>query len=263
MRDERSGEINVTISIHRIRISASVIAVAACALLIQPALAERYAASANPDSPEGQFLDLIQLQSDEAKKLALIEQFTRRYPRHPAVSWAYEQLQLAAIQARQWDRALTFGEKLVQVNSEDMEATQLNIQAAESKGDRTTVKLWSDYLARITQRTLESPPPKDPEQLEEWKQRISLAAQFAAQDEYAIYKKALESGDPRQQIKLLDELLKRKGDYVLIKGRQVIGIFADRQEAIEKAVDLFGGQPALVKQIVARERIHTLGGVIL
>jgi hypothetical protein len=61
----------------------------------------------------------------------------------------------------------------------------------------------------------------------------------------------------------LDELLKRKGDYVLIKGRQVIGIFADRQEAIEKAYDLFGGQPALVKQIVARERIHTLGGVIL
>jgi hypothetical protein len=61
----------------------------------------------------------------------------------------------------------------------------------------------------------------------------------------------------------LDELLARKGDYVLIKERQVIGIFADRQEAIEKAYDLFGGQPALVKQIVARERIHALGGVIL
>jgi hypothetical protein len=61
----------------------------------------------------------------------------------------------------------------------------------------------------------------------------------------------------------LDELLKRKGDYVLIKGRQVIGVFADFQEAIEKAYDHFGGQPALVKQIVARERIHTLGGVIL
>ena len=41
----------------------------------------------------------------------------------------------------------------------------------------------------------------------------------------------------------LDELLKRKGDYVLIKGRKVIGIFADRQEAIEKAYDLFEGQP--------------------
>ncbi len=61
----------------------------------------------------------------------------------------------------------------------------------------------------------------------------------------------------------LDELLKRKGDYVLIKGQRIIGIFADRQEAIEKAYDLFAEEPALVKQIVARERIHSLGGVIL
>ncbi len=61
----------------------------------------------------------------------------------------------------------------------------------------------------------------------------------------------------------LEELLKRKGDYVLIKGRQIIGIFADRREAIEKAVDLFGGQPALIKKIVAKEPIHTLGGAAL
>jgi hypothetical protein len=61
----------------------------------------------------------------------------------------------------------------------------------------------------------------------------------------------------------LDKLLQRKGDYVLIKGRKVIGIFADRQEAIEKAYDLYGGQPALVKQIVAKERTHTLPGIVL
>jgi hypothetical protein len=61
----------------------------------------------------------------------------------------------------------------------------------------------------------------------------------------------------------LEELLKRKGDYVLIKGRQVVGIFSEREQAVERAYDLFGGQPALVKQIVAKEPIHTLGGGIL
>jgi hypothetical protein len=61
----------------------------------------------------------------------------------------------------------------------------------------------------------------------------------------------------------LGELLKRKRDYVLIKGREVIGIFAKREEAVEKAYDLFAEEPALVKRIVARERIHSLGGVIL
>ena len=61
----------------------------------------------------------------------------------------------------------------------------------------------------------------------------------------------------------LDELLEREGDYVLIKGRQVVGIFADRQAAMEKAVDLFGTEPALIKRIVAREPVVTLGGAAL
>jgi hypothetical protein len=61
----------------------------------------------------------------------------------------------------------------------------------------------------------------------------------------------------------LDELLQRKGDYVLIKGRRIIGIFTDRQDAIEKAVALFGTEPALIKRIVAREPIITLGGAAL
>jgi hypothetical protein len=61
----------------------------------------------------------------------------------------------------------------------------------------------------------------------------------------------------------LDELLQRKGDYVLIKGRRIIGIFTDRQDAIEKAVALFGTEPALIKRIVAREPILTLGGAAL
>ena len=60
----------------------------------------------------------------------------------------------------------------------------------------------------------------------------------------------------------LDELLERPGDYVLIKGKQVIGIFADRQEAIVKAYELFEGEPALVKKIVEKEPLYTLGGVI-
>jgi hypothetical protein len=61
----------------------------------------------------------------------------------------------------------------------------------------------------------------------------------------------------------LDELLRRIEDYVLIKGQRIIGIFTDRQEAIEKAYDLFAEEPALVTQIAARERIHMLAGVIL
>src|SRR5437762_3973058 len=167
------------------------VGVAVFVLLATQAVAQRYEASADPDSPEGQFLELIGLQSDAAKKLALIEQFTQRFPKHPGVAWAYEQLQTAAFEAREWDKTLLFGEKLVNVRPDDIDAAQVNIKAAESKGDKTTAKLWSDYITLVSQRILLSPPPKDPEQLDNWKKRTAIAAQYAAQDEYALDKKAL------------------------------------------------------------------------
>src|SRR5713101_8180253 len=117
----------------------------ALAPLARPVMAQRYSVTVDPDSKEGQFLELVNLQSDESRKLLLSEQFTQRFPQHQAVSWAYEQLHLAAFQAGQWDRALMFGEKLVQINPNDIDMAQLNIKAAESKGDPTTVKLWTDY----------------------------------------------------------------------------------------------------------------------
>jgi len=204
------------------------LAMIALAWLTQPGMAQRYSVTVDPDSKEGQFLDLVNLQSDESKKLSLLEQFTQRFPQHQAVSWAYEQLHLAAFQAGQWDRALTFGERLVQINPNDMDTAQMNIKAAESKGDPTTVKLWTDYMMRTAQRVLESPPPKDPDALEEWKKRTAFAAQYAAQDEYAIYAKALQSGDPRAQIKLLDDLLKRNPETAYLPQALVLYLNAYR-----------------------------------
>ena len=204
------------------RFAAVALSAAAITLSCQLALAQRYtAANSDPDSPEGQFIELIE-QSENAQKLALMEQFTQRFPKSLALSWAYEQIQTAAMQAGQWDKALVFGEKLEQLHPDDVETAQLNIKAAESKGDKTTAKLWSDYVQRIAQRVLESPPPKDPEMLEEWKRRTAIASQYAAQDEYAIYKKALDSGDPRQKIKLLDELLRRNPDTQYLSQALVI-----------------------------------------
>ena len=204
------------------RIAAAVLSATVFTCLCQQAEAQRYTANAEPDSPVGQFIELISLQSDDAQKLALLEQFAQRFPQHQAISWAYEQLQTSAFEAGQWDKVLTYGEKLEQLHPDDLETATLNMKAAQSKGDKTTAKLWSDYVQRIAQRFLESPPPKDPELLEEWKRRTAIASQYAAQDEYATYKKAIDAGDPRQKIKLLDELLKHNPDSQYLPQAMVI-----------------------------------------
>src|SRR4051794_13292411 len=57
----------------------------------------------------------------------------------------------------------------------------------------------------------------------------------------------------------LQELLRHEGQYVLIKGHEVIGIYPDREQALHEAVDRFRTEPVLVKQIVAREPVRQLG----
>jgi hypothetical protein len=42
----------------------------------------------------------------------------------------------------------------------------------------------------------------------------------------------------------------------------IIGIYSDEQEALLEAAVRFGTEPALVKQIVAREPIYYMGGIV-
>ncbi len=59
----------------------------------------------------------------------------------------------------------------------------------------------------------------------------------------------------------LDSLLADSGKYVVIKGRDIIGIHNDFDEAVEAAFQ-FVPEPVLVKQIVEREPIREVGHVI-
>ena len=42
----------------------------------------------------------------------------------------------------------------------------------------------------------------------------------------------------------------------------IVGIFSDRDEALQQAVDRFRDTPVLIKQIVAKEPVVTFGGVV-
>jgi hypothetical protein len=60
----------------------------------------------------------------------------------------------------------------------------------------------------------------------------------------------------------LDELLAHEGQYVLIKGREIVGIFPTQRAALDEAVDRFDDYPAMVMQITALEPIERLGHVV-
>src|SRR5260370_2815176 len=71
-----------------------------------------------PDTPDGNFLDLIGLEIDFDKRVTLIEQFTIMFPRSESIGWAYSQLQEANFKDGKLDKALEAGAKLLQLDPE-------------------------------------------------------------------------------------------------------------------------------------------------
>ena len=61
----------------------------------------------------------------------------------------------------------------------------------------------------------------------------------------------------------LEDLIAHDGQYVLIKGREVIGIFASLDEALDAGAEKFGSEPALIKQIVGTEAVYSSGALAL
>jgi hypothetical protein len=57
--------------------------------------------------------------------------------------------------------------------------------------------------------------------------------------------------------------LDREGEYVLIKGREVIGFFPTRDDALMTGYTRFGFVPFFVKQILEVEPIYNVGHIEL
>ena len=81
--------------------------------------AQRHKAPIVPNTPEGELLSQIRSETDDAKKLALLEQFAAQYSDHGAVTWVYEQLIAAETKAGAYDKAFDYGEKLLAIDPGD------------------------------------------------------------------------------------------------------------------------------------------------
>ncbi|HEY7424975.1 MAG TPA: hypothetical protein VH682_12160 [Gemmataceae bacterium] len=108
-----------------------------------------------------------------------------------------------------------------------------------------------DLVVRVHQRFREQnppPPPTEPPTIHYTELPPSEPGSAIA-EEWETYR--------REVGRLLAE--GNEGRYILIKGRQIIGIWNTRKEAFAAADQRFPLQPFLVHQIQERERIHRIG----
>src|SRR5579864_3332039 len=168
-------------------------------LVAASALAQRHKVNINTETPEGQLLQQIGQESDEAKKLALLEKFTADYGKSENLAWVYAQMQPLYTKVSQPDKAIEIGDKLMALDAEDMETALATLKAAEAKKDPDLVKKWSNTTGGIAQKVIASPQPKDEDEVEEWKKRVAFAKQVNTYSEYALYAMVGQTTDPRKR----------------------------------------------------------------
>ncbi|HTM50968.1 MAG TPA: hypothetical protein VL285_19865 [Bryobacteraceae bacterium] len=163
----------------------------------------------NAETPEGQLLQQIGQESDEAKKLALMEKFAAAAPKHEGIGWVYEQMQASYVKSGQPDKVIAAGEKLLSLDPDDLEAAHQNLKASEAKKDPDLIRKWSDQTSVLARKMAASPQPKEADEVETWKKRVDYAKQVDTYTEYSIYAATLQSTDPRKRLELIDALLTR------------------------------------------------------
>lgn len=174
-------------------------------------------------TPEGQFLELIDLEADPQKQLMLMDLFVKQFPAYNAMAAVYSEMQANCVKLSQFDRALEIGEKLLAIDQDDAEALKLNLEAARGKQDQGLIKKWVDRLAQLNQNettgaitatsTINLPfvdgpgggvdapgTPGAPG---------SVSRMVKARMEAALFNKAIDETNPTVRLDTLDQFLKQ------------------------------------------------------
>jgi hypothetical protein len=169
----------------------------------------------NAEKPEGKLLQQIMQENDTAKKTVLLDQFVGEFPKHESTPWVLEQLQGVYVKANDADKVISAGDKLLALDPDDPEAALQCMKAAETKKDAAAIKKYATMTWASAGKMAAAPQPKEAEEVASWKASVDYGKQVAQYAEYALYKAALESRDPKMTIELSEALRERnaKGEY--------------------------------------------------
>jgi tetratricopeptide (TPR) repeat protein len=170
----------------------------------------------NAEKPEGKLLQQALTENDTAKKAALLEQFAEQFPKTEGTPWVLEQLQAIYVKANDPDKIVATGVRLLELDPGDPEAAMQNLKACETKKDMDGIKKWAAVASDNARKVAAAPQPKEADEVDAWKSDVAYAKQVDTYSEYALFRVAAESRDPKVVIDFGEMLTQRnpKSEYV-------------------------------------------------
>jgi tetratricopeptide (TPR) repeat protein len=178
------------------------------ALFAALGFAQRPAPTINTETPEGILYQQIGQESDEAKKIALMEEFLSKFPSHEGAP-AIQALSIASYtKAGQFDKAMAAAESLLAKYPLDVESAHGALKAAEGKKDPDAVRKWAVQTSEAARKAAAVPKAGDEED-EDYKRRVDYDKQVDTYTEYSLFATAIQTADAAKKAELLRALDQR------------------------------------------------------
>ncbi len=188
---------------------------------------EKQSFTINTSTPEGQLLQSLGQETDDARKISISQDFLAKYPKNEAAGWVASQLESALLAQKDYDKVLQVAD-MAYANGPDMDAAYYALKAAVAKGDIPAAKTWSARTAEAAQKVIASDKaPAD----DDAKHQLEYAKEVDEYSEYGLYVLALKA-QPKEVVDLVDQMIKQdpRSQYLpLISGNY----FADLEKAGE------------------------------
>ena len=165
----------------------------------------------NPSTPEGQILQALGQETDDAHRVSLGQDFLAKYPKHEAAGWVAAQLESGLLGQKEYDKVLEVAETAY-ANGPDMDGAYFALKAAVAKNDVEQTKKWSARTSEAARKiTGSAKPPAD----DEAKHELEYAKEVDEYSEYGLYVVALKA-QPKEEVDLVDTLIKQnpKSQYL-------------------------------------------------
>ena len=157
-------------------------------------------------SDEDHQLKAINAATDPAEKLRLIDEFSKSHPDDDFQIIADEQYVIYYINAKQYDKAFEYGEKLFARDPENYANAANMVRAAVETGDADRAYAYGEKAAGILQRFKAAPAP-DTEQAASWEDLRNRKLEYAKDDidyvEQALLSAPYQAKDPAKKGDLL------------------------------------------------------------
>ena len=165
--------------------------------------AYRHKLEVDAETEDGILLQRIQQEPLVPRKLALLEKFVAQFPNASSIAWVYEQLLPIYAEAKDLDKVITTADSLLAQDPADVDSAHYALQAAESKKDPELIRKYAALSWDLASKAALSKKPSDPDDVQEWSQRIDFANQLIAYSEYVLAMQAAEEDDLQKRADLV------------------------------------------------------------